>query len=338
MTKEAKEGVTIPLSNFKERILAATKIGEFTYRKVTSEMKDISQGKATKFSSPKKNTRRPNPKSNLYQGELEQIKSIIHNFYIIKKRVPTLKGIHNKILQSGIDFKGGLSTLGKIIKKLGFRWCNTVDKRKVLMESYDIRLKRIQYLHQLQQCIEDKRPIIFTDESYINSGHTNPKNWTDNSTLGFKKPIGKGPRVIMVHAGGSEGFVNNALLMFKSGSTSGDYHNDMNHTNFMQWIQKQLLPNIPKRAALVIDNASYHNMVINKDPTSMTKKDDMIMWLRQHSIMHDPLSTKPVLYAIIKEHKSKCKQYILDTELAKHDHIVLRLPLYHPELNPIEKI
>jgi hypothetical protein len=33
----------------------------------------------------------------------------------------------------------------------------------------------------------------------------------------------------MVHCGGAKGFVPNALLMFKSGSKSDDYHDDMNH-------------------------------------------------------------------------------------------------------------
>ncbi|KAF5280641.1 hypothetical protein FQA39_LY05289 [Lamprigera yunnana] len=61
MTQEAKEGVTIAFSNFKERILAATKIRQFTHRRVASEVKEISQGKALKFSSPKKNTSRQNP-------------------------------------------------------------------------------------------------------------------------------------------------------------------------------------------------------------------------------------------------------------------------------------
>lgn len=85
------------------------------------------------------------------------------------------------------------------------------------MESYDIRAKRIKYLRQLQGYIHENRPIVFTDESYIHSSHTQPKEWSDDTLLGLKKPISKGSRLIMVHAGGKMGFIENGLLMFRSG-------------------------------------------------------------------------------------------------------------------------
>ncbi|KAI4455528.1 hypothetical protein MML48_9g00004442 [Holotrichia oblita] len=84
--------------------------------------------------------------------------------------------------------------------------------------------------------------------------------------------MSKSKRLIMVHAGGKAGFVPNALLTFTSGAKSGDYHQDMNHENFMKWVKKQLLPNLPPKNVLVVDNASYHNVQIEKNPTSNTKK------------------------------------------------------------------
>lgn len=112
----------------------------------------------------------------------------------------------------------------------------------------------------------------------------------------------------------------------------------MNSENFMKWVRTQLIPNLPPQSILIIDNASYHNVVINREPTSSTKKSEMIQWLIERNIVHDATKTKPELYAIIKLYKNKCRQYVLDTEMAKHGHRVLRLPPYHPELNPIEKI
>ena len=94
----------------------------------------------------------------------------------------------------------------------------TDDKRSVLVESYDIRFKRITYLRQLQSYIREGRTIVFTDESYINTSHTKTKGWSDGSNKELKKPIGKGQRVVMVHAGSKDGFIPNALLMFKSGT------------------------------------------------------------------------------------------------------------------------
>ena len=139
-------------------------------------------------------------------------------------------------MDSGIDFKRSLSVLSKVLKKMGFRyaeiyldfnvfvilviifrWRKTADNRMILHESYDIRLKRINYLKQLKQYIDEKRPIIYTDESYIHSSRTLPMGWTDDSTKFMKKPISKGQRAVIVHAGGKDGFIPNALLIFKSG-------------------------------------------------------------------------------------------------------------------------
>jgi hypothetical protein len=58
------------------------------------------------------------------------------------------------------------------------------DKRKILLGSYDIRAKRIQYLKQLQRYVHEERPIVYTDESYIHSSHSQSKRWTDDSVLG----------------------------------------------------------------------------------------------------------------------------------------------------------
>lgn len=91
MQEEAKDGIKIPLANYKERLLAATKIGEFSYKKVKKEAKEISLGIKSKFSSPKKNPNRPAPKRDLREGELESIRSIIYDFYIIEKRQPALQ-------------------------------------------------------------------------------------------------------------------------------------------------------------------------------------------------------------------------------------------------------
>ena len=45
---------------------------------------------------------------------------------------------------------------------------------------------------------------------------------------GWKVPNGKGQRLIVVHAGGVEGWVDGADLVFKSKTNSADYHNETN--------------------------------------------------------------------------------------------------------------
>ena len=48
--------------------------------------------------------------------------------------------------------------------------------------------------------------------------------------------------------------------------------------------------------------------------------------------------TKAELYDLIKMNKPQYESFATDCLLAEHGHTVIRLPLYHPDLNPIEKI
>ncbi|XP_072377997.1 uncharacterized protein [Diabrotica undecimpunctata] len=112
----------------------------------------------------------------------------------------------------------------------------------------------------------------------------------------------------------------------------------MNHQNYMKWLKDKLLPNLPSNSVLVIDNASYHNVTLEKCPTSASKKDIMKKWLTERNIFFDESETKPELYSKVLIAKPKNPVYAVDQLLAQHGHSVLRLPPYHPELNPIEKI
>ena len=87
------------------------------------------------------------------------------------------------------------------------------------------------------------------------------------------KPSGKGERLIVLHAGGKDGWIlgkhyfdalANAKIVikgcdwvFKSKKGSSDYHEEMNATSFEEWLEQKLLPALPPNT-LVMDNASYH--------------------------------------------------------------------------------
>lgn len=121
MKAEAENGALIPLTNFRERVLAATKVSESSYKRILKESNTIHSGASTSFSSPRKQRSRRSTKSTLPVGEIETIRSIIHNYHIIEKRRPTLKGIYDKIKVSGLSFNGSLSTLSVVMKNMGFK-------------------------------------------------------------------------------------------------------------------------------------------------------------------------------------------------------------------------
>lgn len=206
------------------------------------------------------------------------------------------------------------------------------------MEKTDIRALRIAYLKKIKKYRSENRPIVFLDESYIHSGHTNSRSWSDDSSNGLFAEISKGQRLIMIHAGGEMGFIPNALLLFKSGTKSGDYHDEMNGKNYEKWLIEKLIPNLPEKSVIVTDNAPYHNVQLNPAPTSNSKKAEMIDWLTQKNMSFSSTMLKPELYSIIKQNKDQHKTYKFDFLLQQHGHTVLRLPPYHPDLNPIELI
>ena len=213
----------------------------------------------------------------------------------------------------------------------------TRSSRQVLIENLNIRQKRIEYLNTIKQFREQKRNIVYTDETYILSSHTVSKTWTDGS-IGQTTPISKGDRLIIIHAGSENGFIPNSLTMWRSSVSTGDYHNQMNWENYKKWLEEKLIPNLLSNSVLVMDNASYHCKIDEKAPTSNSRKADMISWLQKNNISYTESMLKPTLYKLIKYHKPYHTKYLVDNLMKEHGHDVLRLPPYHPDLNPIENI
>lgn len=126
--------------------------------------------------------------------------------------------------------------------------------------------------------------------------------------------------------------------MFQSGKTSGDYHDDMNFKNFKKWVEEQLITNLPQQSVVVLDNAPYHNVNANPSPNSNSKKADMQNWLIENNIPFSSSMLRTDLYELIKLNKPKKVMFKIDLILKEHGHTAIRLPAYHPELNPIEEV
>ncbi|XP_050516569.1 uncharacterized protein LOC126891436 [Diabrotica virgifera virgifera] len=154
-------------------------------------------------------------------------------------------------------------------------------------------------------------------------------------STGLKHPSGKGKRLIVLHIGSKDGFVDNGLLLFESKKT-GDYHEDMNSDVFEQWLQR-ILPTLPQNAVIVLDNAAYHSRKYEKMPTSATRKADIQSWLRQNNIPYTDDMVKAELLALVKNNPIE-QNYVVDEMVKLTGRCVLRLPPYHCELNPIELI
>lgn len=188
----------------------------------------------------------------------------------------------------------------------------------------------------------------YTDETWLNEGHTRSKVWQDLNvtssrqafldgySIGLKSPSGKGRRLIITHIGSNSGFLDGGLNVFKSRKT-GDYHEDMNAEVFEKWFSSVLV-RVEPGSVIVIDNAPYHSRQVEKIPTSAWRKADIIGWLKSKNIVFDEHMLKVELLNIVRVNKDWYIKYVVDEMAHKHGVTLLRLSPYHCELNPIELI
>ena len=265
------------------------------------------------------------------------IRRTIHNMLILKTTVPSVNSILKQIKSpDSIRFKGGREILRRILKEMGFVWRKSTDNRKFLMERSDIVAQRINFLRQMKKYREEGREIVYTDESYVNAGHAVTRCWQTDS-ISLTAPISKGERMIIVHAGTMKGFISGAKLVYKAGSSTGDYHHEMNFENFSKWLAEKLIPNLKPKSVLVLDNASYHNVQQDKFPTMASRKVVIQEWLQSKNIAFTPSMLKAELLELCKKNKT-APIYMVDEMLRKHGHSAIRLPPYHADLNAIELV
>lgn len=256
--------------------------------------------------------------------------------YYLRKEHPTLNKLLHSLREAEL-FNGSKSSLRNCLHELGFQY-EKFSSRTVIMERSDIVAWRCRYLRAVRHIsFED---IVWLDETWVNAGHTLTRGWTDRTVQGtMKAPLGRGGRIIVLHAGSARGFMPNCLLLFRS-RKQGDYHEEMNATVFTEWFCHSLLPNIPPNSTIVMDNAPYHSVVLDKAPTMQWRKADILLWVQKNVPAQEIEAdmNKAELMELVNMYKPKTQRYEID-ELAKaKGHSVIRLPPYHAHFNPIENI
>ena len=181
------------------------------------------------------------------------------------------------------------------------------------------------------------RPEVYLDESYVNKNHSNDFIWySDEDGPWVQKPTGKGERLIIINAITKSGWVSGCKLVFKSTRKTGDYHGQMNWDLFRKWFTEMLLANIPENSLIIMDNASYHNILSeHSPPTPLCSNKKIMQWLEQNKIHCRDDCLKPELVEILKKMAPE-PLYAIDEIARSHGHEIIRTPPYHPELQPIE--
>jgi len=150
----------------------------------------------------------------------------VHEFWF-RKQLPTLNKILVAVNEDPDLHTYKRSTLQLIIRDLNFVYVKR-SRNSALIEREDIVLWRTKYIEDICKYRSQGRAIYYLDETWVNAGDFSDKIWQDNTvtshretfvsglSTGAPNPTAKGKRLIVVHIGADEGFVDGGLLVFES--------------------------------------------------------------------------------------------------------------------------
>ncbi|XP_050501612.1 uncharacterized protein LOC126881397 isoform X3 [Diabrotica virgifera virgifera] len=269
---------------------------------------------------------------------IKLLKTTIYDCYK-SNEIPTIEIIRKKLETTGRNMNCCEKTLQNWIKKMGFKF-KKINKRQAIMESQRTVNRRNMYLEEITKYRQENRRIYYLDETWYDTHDTVKKGWTDGSSMCIPEmPANKGLRLIIVHCGGSEGWVPNALKLCgkKMEDCNVDYHKNMEADIFEDWFENSLIPNLEKNSVIVLDNASYHSRQLTKIPNTSSKKADLQNFLMENDLYFEDFYTKKQLIEVLHTKQFR-KLYALESIAEKHGHTILRLPPYFCVFNPIELI
>lgn len=278
--------------------------------------------------------------------EKTAIRRKVHDYFFCNE-CPTLKQLLTDVNNDDSLPTISRATIHRLLRDLGFRFEKRA-RNSLLIERDDIISWRHKYLRKIRSFRRENRSIYYLDETWCNASQCLNNVWQDKTiqstrdafmkglSTGVKNPSGAGERLIILHAGSINGFVNGVGRVFKSKKTI-DYHEEMNGDYFEKWF-KEFLPKLNPNSVIVLDNAPYHSVKEEKLPTKSWTKSDIQAWLNAKCIDWQPDMLKSELMEIVNNQRSRFNSYRIDKLAAEAGHTVLRLPPYHCELNPIELI
>ena len=213
-----------------------------------------------------------------------------------------------------------------------------------MKERNDIVERRKKYCKDILEFQNNNNyQIIFLDESYVCKNHCRGKSWKFSENFNFfKKPSGKGTRIVMTGAITENGWLKGSFQYWVANSNS-DYHKNFNSDIFYDYMKTHIIPQLKSPSVVVLDNAPYHFIMERKDfnPNKATKVE-LQNWLTEKNIKFPKSLLQSDLKKLCNQYWDKPKN-ILEEELKLIGlknfglpHILLYLPPYHPELNPIE--
>ena len=333
-------GGVLPSKNVNKITSDATKVSVTAVKKIMNENPET-------FRTPtKKRVRKTKfafDKIDDFSRDL--LRRTIYDFFKngVSPTIRTLnRAMREKTAGTEYEFPYSDSTLYRLLGSMGFVY-RTLAKKSAKFESEEVIAWRYRYLQAIREFRSKGYRDLYLDETWFDTNTCKMKNWADDSeNCSLKVSNKKGERIVILHCGGRNGFVKDALCIThrKMEDAPADYHGTMTASIFEEWFENSLLRRLEEPSVIVIDNAPIHSRVCNPRPNISWKKEDIVNFMSKHNIpLPDPLPIKPVLIQLIREKLgSRVKRYAIDELALLHGHVVLRLPPYHCIFNPIEQV
>ncbi|XP_065204147.1 uncharacterized protein LOC135834240 [Planococcus citri] len=347
---EEEKRLKAPLADFDNPLKRAASYCNASLRTINRVKKEYNAAaeqnlplpaKCTKLSSPGKK-RNKESFSKCDEFDQQVIRRTISNFYLEDKpRVPSTSKLLS-VMKEDTGFPYCREKLRQLLHNMGYSWKKCGTRRKILVERAENIAWRRRYIAQIRKYRSENKKIYYIDETRIDNDSTYKKSCQGEGLADAGVIVENNSsknRLILVHACSAEdGLLEGAKLLYRENVKTGDYHGQMNADMFFKWITTKLIPSLPSNSVVVMDNAAYHNALLEKVPNKYSLKAVMKEWLRSRDIPFDENMLRHELYALIEQNKPKEKKYVIDEIMRKAGHIVLRLPPYMCELNIIEMV
>ncbi|CAF4197206.1 unnamed protein product [Rotaria sordida] len=253
-----------------------------------------------------------------------------------EKIYPTTANLLERLHAAHRDFPiQSQTTLRRHLHRIGFSYKSTT-KVKIPLDHVSFVAQRAKFYRKIDELRTADALIFYHDESWLNVGEEKKSIWVDDVDRGRIRKS-DGSRIAISAMMNIDGFHLPSIDVF----SCSKYHS-VNAEYFFNWIEKAAFrlreDNGPRRRiCIVVDNAPWHCELENdsKPAGRSWTKAAIKKWLRGHNVPFDELCSKAELLELALANRP-VKRYKIDQVAIQYNVEIIRLPIKHCCLNPIE--
>jgi hypothetical protein len=106
-------------------------------------------------------------------------------------------------------------------------------------------------------------------------------------------------RRILVHAESENVFLDNMLLL--AAAAVEDFHGEMSRTSSEKWVYEEKAPDLPCASVIMLENAVYRSVHVDKLSLKYCVKKDIIEWLKRNDLSCDFPMRREALFMSLME-------------------------------------